>query len=309
MHLALETGQLLQKKQTGFVHDRDAISVYENILFAYALFRSRLSDCVLEGKSLVERLLKFERDGNFPVYLHEYPQTLDPYLGLRILPILFWINHDFSHVIGDLKQELQMCIFRIVKRAQSLDLPPWAAYRLDAFDGKIGSLPQTCMDWGEALISLQIAEKKGASIEETIAAACKLWHPALSLYIGPTMRRNQERHELALSLFDLFMCHFQKTHPKRAERPDPLFLRGALIRPLSFEPVFNAYPVPYVDFNPEAECPLFIAWENHTFVLAKKHMRVEGNAEGLILRLSDLEEMGENFFLDHQPDHDLRIYG
>ncbi len=317
--LALQSGRMLQRKQTGFVHfchqseDRlthDTIPVLENALFALSLFRSRLSDNVLEGKGLIEKLLAFEVEGNFPTYLHEYPKCLDPYLGLRLLPVLFWITVDFSHVIGDLKEKLENCINRILAQVDKTDLPDWVQFRLDAFNGKIGSLPKTFYHWSEALISLQLAEKKGADITAILEEVSKLWHPELSLYTGPALRRHQDGHTPELSLFDLFLCQWQKKFPKRAEKLQAVHLRGALIRPLRFELNFPSKPVPYIHFASEEECPLFIAWETHTFVLAKRHLQVEGNAKELVLHLGEEEDdIGMNFFLDHHSDHEIFVNG
>lgn len=318
INFAVEAGRKLQKKQTGFVHycsqsedltTHDTIPVLENALFALSLFRTRLSDNVLEGKALIEKLLKFEVDGNFPNFLHAYPQITDSYLNLRLLPILFWICVDFGHVIGGLKQILEACIERIIARAKSSEhLANWAQFRLDAYEGKIGPLPNSLHEWSEALISLQLAEKRGAEIETALKEGFKLWHPELSLYIGPALRRNQHGSEPELTLFDLFMCQWQKRFTERTGRLAPVHLQGALIRPLGYEPEFPQQPVPFVHFNKEEECPLFIAWEKHSFVLAKHHLRVEGRAEDLEIYLKDAgDDFAVHFYFNYHPDHEIFI--
>ncbi len=315
-NLALQAGRLLQKKQTGFVHycyqcedgqTHDTIPVLENALFALSLFRSRISDHVLEGKALVERLLPFEREGNFPLYLHEFPQTLDPYLGLRLLPVFFWMVTDFGHVMGGVKEALIRCIDQIICHAEGIELPDWAQFRLDAFKGRVGFLPNTLYDWSEALISLQIAEKKGVKIEEAIQEGCKLWHRSLRTYIGPAHRRHQMREEPDLTVFDLFMSQWDQSLDDQMLRP--IHLRGALIRPLSIKPTFCEKPMPFIHFNPKEECPLWIGWERHTFVLAGKHLKVEGDAEELILHCNSEEEIPVNFYLDYHSDHEVFING
>lgn len=320
VNFAIETGRNYQKKQTGFIHycyqsedltTHDTIPVLENALFALSLFRSRLTDHVLEGKNLIEKLLSFEVEGNFPIYLHAYPQTSDPYLGLRILPALFWVSVDFGHVIGELKQALEKCIERIILRAHTLDpLPNWARFRLEAYEGEVGNLPSTLHDWSEGLVSLQLAERRGAEISQYLSEACKLWHPELSLYIGPAKRFNQDKDQPELTLFDLFMCQWQKKYSSRTKKLGAIHLHGALIRPLSFQPTLPTQSVPFVHIQPDGECPLFIAWEDHTFVLAKQHLKVEFEKEDLIVHLSEEgDDMGVNFFFNYHPEDEFFVNG
>lgn len=308
-------GRQLQKKQTGFVHfckesddlvTHDTIPVLENALFALSLFRSRLADNVLEGKALIEKLLPFEIEGNFPVYLHDYPRCFDPYLGLRLYPILFWLTVDFGHVIGDLKEELVSAMERIIEAAKKQDLPEWAVQRVRAIEGKT---VEVGANLDEALITLQIAEKQGYSIDSQLQEAASYWHPELQLYIGPASQRHQMGEMPEVTLYDLYMCSWQKEFPKRVARPHPIHLKGALIRPLAVELPSASKPVPFVHFNPEDEIPLWIAWGCHTFILSNKHLDITGSSEELILTPTGEDEMVVNFYLDHHQDHDLSIDG
>lgn len=292
-NFALKVGRKMQKRQTGLVHfcyqseDRkthDTIPTLENALFALSLFRSRLADNVMEAKAIIEKLLPFENEGNFPVYLHNFPEQTDPFMGLKLFPVLFWIAHDFSHVIGDLKVKLPACMERIIKRAKALDLPPWADFRLKAIEGEVGSFPKTVFDWGEGLVSLQIAEKKGADTREAFEMATSLWHPDLSLYIGPISQRHQDGLYPEVNLFDLFMCEWQKKIPTRLEALPPVCLKGALIRPRDV--VFANKPVPFIDHD-----PLFIAWSDHSLTMAKKG------------------EESIDFYLNYHPDHGIFVDG
>ena len=310
---AVEMGRKMQKKETGLIHIDERIPLLENALFALSLFRTRLSDNVLEGKALIRKILAFEKEGSFPCFLHEYPDCLDPYLGLRLLPIFFFIIEDFPHVIGDLKEALEESMKRITQKASTSDLPAWAVFRMEAMIGKIGPLPNTVYEWGLALISLQIAEKKGADIESAIAQATHHWHPELGMYIGPNLQRHQDGYFPMTSVFDLFMNNWQKASFERIHRVGPILLYQALIYPLSFEPTFSEKRVPFVDFEKRGETPLFIAWKKHSFVFAKQHTEVSGNAENLEITLptnlptSDFMEV--NFFLDHHEDHELLVNG
>ena len=102
IELNLSAAAIAQSPQTGYIHlnyeeiaRSDTIPLLENFSFALALFRSRLTENVFKGKALLEKLLAFEVDGNFPVYLHEYPQCKDRDFSLEILPVLHWVLFHF----------------------------------------------------------------------------------------------------------------------------------------------------------------------------------------------------------------------
>lgn len=310
-------GRQLQKKQTGLIHycyqsedpsSHDTVPIYENALFALALFRSRLSDHVLEGKKIIEKILHFEKNGFFPTYLHDYPSIHNTHLILHLLPVFYWVRTDFAHVIGELKEKLEESMERMLKNAKNLSLPAWGKLRLEAFEGKAQALPQSANDWGEALISLQIAEKKGENIDSFIQNISELWDPALSLYIGPKKEAQQEEHYPKLTLLDLFICEWQKKYPARAKIQRPVHLRGVLIRPR--ELYFEEKPIPCVQIHPSEEWPFMIAWDDHTFVLAKKGVEISGTAEELIcLPSPEGDEMKVSGYLNYHPDHEILVDG
>lgn len=311
---AIAIGKKLQSRQTGFLHycsqsedhiTHDTIPVYENALFALALFRTKIVENVLEGKEIINKILAFEIPAGFPTYLHEYPSVVDPYLELRLLPIFFWILQDFSTVIGSLSGQLEECLTRIVGRVEKVDLPKWGEFRLKAYKGKIGPTPTTHFEWGEVLVSLQMAQKLGADIAFLMQEAAQFWHSQLGLYIGPTKRVHQYRSDVEVVLFDLFMAHFAGHLPKRMEQAAPIDLRGALLRPYSLE--FGERPAFYRVFHSENECPLFIAWEDHTFVLAKQNCQIEEVGSELLIRCD--EEMGINFYLNYLPGQSIFVNG
>src|SRR4051812_26440911 len=105
VELALNAGRKRQSEVTGFVHlcyenpdhNRDTIPVYENLCFALALLRSRTAENVLEARALLDKLLAFEIGGQFPVYLHEFPQCR----FTRAYPVISYILRDFHGVLGD----------------------------------------------------------------------------------------------------------------------------------------------------------------------------------------------------------------
>jgi len=121
--LNLQAARKRLSPQTGWVHHcyesegtrHDTIPLLENLCFALALFRSRLSDDILQGRQLLEKLLAFEVQGEFPIYLHEYPTIRDRGSSLDLLPALLHIQKEFGIVLGEgLQKQLAAAIARIL---------------------------------------------------------------------------------------------------------------------------------------------------------------------------------------------------
>lgn len=205
--LALKAGRKRQSPQTGFLHIGDTIPVYENACFALALFRSRLTDDVLEGKRILERLLGFEVNGHFPIHLHEYPECRDWSLSSRMRPIFHAVLRDFGPVLGELMPKIEATLARIVSRPSKEE-------------------PQTATEWGEALIAAQMSTD-----QEIVQRAVSHWHPELFAYTGPCVHA-QDGHLPALTLYDLFMIQMAETVPARFLEEHPLHLQAALVYPL-----------------------------------------------------------------------------
>lgn len=221
--MALLSGRRRQSKQTGFIHHcpesswqnplHDTIPLLENFSFALALFRSRLAENVLEGKALLEKLLPFEVEGNYPIYLHEYPQCKRKSLSQHILPYLHWIYTDFHPLLGEeLREKVKACLERI----EALPKEP------------IGKITHSPTKWADFLIALQMSS---SSIDEGVKAAAAHWHPSLLAYIGSPAQLFQEKEQPALTLYDLFMGELFQRFPQRALVDHPIHLQSAIIRP------------------------------------------------------------------------------
>lgn len=122
IEIAVQAGRRRQSLRSGFIHyfpgfegHADTIPIFENFCFAFALFRLKTTESVKEGKEIIEKLLSFQlEDGNFPVYLHEYPKAWDFKLGAKIGPILKQILVDFGHVLNsDYKDRLKNALNKI----------------------------------------------------------------------------------------------------------------------------------------------------------------------------------------------------
>lgn len=113
--LVAAAGRKRQSPRTKFVHFEDTIPIYENFCFALALFRLKTAESVQEGKELVERLLAFQgTDGNFPVFLHDFPKCWDFKLGSKISYILQYLLRLFGPVLGaQLKEKIEGALQKI----------------------------------------------------------------------------------------------------------------------------------------------------------------------------------------------------
>lgn len=170
--LALAACRKRQSPRTGFVHlfageepSQDTIPVYENFLFAFALFRQKTAESVLEGKELVERLVGFQTEcGNFPTYLHDFPRCWDHSLPLKIAPIAVHLLRAFGSILGaELKELLEKALGKMIRFAVSRNQEQpyssvWQA-RLQALQGKAPAISETASfsahDWFEWIVASQ----------------------------------------------------------------------------------------------------------------------------------------------------------
>lgn len=287
--LALKAGRQLQSPQTGLIHfcyenksSRDTIPTLENVAFALALMRSRMSDQVLEGKAILEKLLAFEVGGNFPVYLHQFPACHDWKMPERLSPYFYWIVREFGSVLGSLKNQLEPFI-----RPPQLNLSP-----------------QSAADWAELCIAAQMAERL-----DLLQEAAQHWNSALGLYTGPSFRRSQEEGQPALSLLDLMMGEWTGHFSRRALQFHPLHLRASIIQPAQV----TAGNDPVFILKSESEVPLYIAWGSseqlHTFTLAKKHLHLVGDEIFFSEEVPEEENYELAFYLNVHPDHQILFNG
>ena len=168
--LAVAAGRKRQSQRTKFIHEATAVEVipvYENFCFAFALFRQKTAEAILEGRELVDRLLAFQTgEGNFPIYIHDYPKCWNVHLGLKVAPILIHLLRDFGLILGDcLKVKLEVSIKKILHFSETgSPLPPLWEMRFLACKGvdSAGAVElSTAEQWYEWLISEQLSRKEG----------------------------------------------------------------------------------------------------------------------------------------------------
>lgn len=238
----LSAARLAQSPQTGYIHlnydsytERDTIPLLENFCYALALLRSRLADNILDAKALLEKLLAFEVDGNYPIYLHDFPQCKDRSFSLDLLPVFHWILADFRPALGEpLACRLEMSIGRILSHGYKMHaqrpLSKSAEFRLKSYFEPHAApdwTPQSPEEWAEALISLQMAQSRGVSLAAPLLEmALQKWDPQLCAYIGP---QNYEKQEPAVTLFDLFMGHYFGRYSRRALEARRVHLLSSLV--------------------------------------------------------------------------------
>lgn len=176
IELALLYARKQQSAKTGFLHlhrsdffSFETIPVYENFLFAKALFHTKVADFVLEARAILEKLFAFQVEGkNFPIYLHEFPKCYDLVQALRIATIVRQLQDQFAPFLGSFLQEKMAHFLSEVKAfyAQEKLSLLWKRRYFALFH-----LPQedlwspledfgSCEEWFEELITLQLEKKE-----------------------------------------------------------------------------------------------------------------------------------------------------
>ncbi|MBS3904129.1 MAG: hypothetical protein KGZ39_02240 [Simkania sp.] len=269
--LSLSAGRRRLSAQTGFVHccyEEEAachhtIPLFENGCYVLALFRSRLSEDIAEGKALLERLLAFEIEGNFPVYLHEFPQCRSRSIALDLLPLFVHIEKDFHHVLGEsLKNKLQGVLKRILeyldKEHEKLPFPAHLWLKREALKERCTLVPfhpRSSVELSSFLIALQLCTSYS---DEQLAWLSAYWHQGLSMYCGPQGRESVLEHRPAPSLLDLFMAQWRGHVPERLKKDHPILLQASLIMPFTSAPSDCSHQeIPYEILQEES--PVFTA--------------------------------------------------
>ena len=261
--LAIACGRKRLNVQTNFVHhfnhpegDETPVTIptVENILFALALFRSRTAENIHEAKALLERILPFQCAGNFPVYLHEFPNCRDRYLGYHLLPPLYWIISQFHHILGqELKARLEgsaRALMSYVLATQEAKPAPGQiaikAYAAAEAFGKYWQLNEgvakiqfgaksALMDralWhcpahlGESMAALQLSETAFPEFWQHIS---NTWDRATCAYCGPALKEYQQGFEPQTTLYDLYLGYLTDSFSARALADGIHLLQGALI--------------------------------------------------------------------------------
>lgn len=275
--IALSCARNIQSGQTGFLHycyksydDEPAhtIPISENLLFALALLRTRMADSISEAKNVIDKLLHFQNlrnddsHGNFPIYLHDYPQCRDPLLAAQLLPALYWILLDFRKVLGsDLGNRLQhateLLLKYILKSVKQGGAPYAIEMKIAASAQVLGALLEKkeiekegiemlaklnsqgiVASWyspsqmGDMLIALEMVATpfSDGPWKEFWEHLSSTWHRKSCCYIGPALEERQKQYEPQATVYDLFMGHYSGTYSYRSFMIHPYQLQSVLIR-------------------------------------------------------------------------------
>lgn len=308
-----------QSKQTGYIHlnysDSDAIPqtipIVENVLFCYALFRSRSVEQITEAKNKLKNLLSFQlvngnEEGNFPQYLHDFPNSSDPSIGIQLLAPLYWMIKQFDTVLGgELRDQIHLCVLKIfsysLKKDTTKPFPYFLKIRLYAALWAFGELFKNeewekngkeileklsidqLADWsttkqlGDILVGLQMRYPHLSQspwvnfwkrMEET-------WHAPLCAYMGPCFREWEEGEEPKATLYDLYCGYFAGSFSERS-----LALKEHLIHSILIQPSDHFKPF----------CPGLIQ-EKHWQTVAESHYAIT-----LLEKVSEINPAIENTY-------------
>lgn len=309
---AISSGKKWQSSETGFIHfhphegeDAKSIPIKENFLFALALLRSNTAENILEGKSMIEKLLPFQGETkSFPLYLHQYPVCFDRFHGVEILVILYWIQKLYHTVLGgELNQKIEKVKKELLDHAKRMEeekeAPYGTALRIAAISQDVARaeklLKQLSLkdpeEIAHVITALQILS---FSIPEQIFST---WHSKACSFLGPTP---QKELEPVVTLYDLYMGYFSDSFSARAMREHPILLQGALIQPTDQRLKLSEHPFA-ITHN-----PFRIVWgtpeRTHTFVNEGAFpSSIEENA-----LIFDNEEMIA-FYMDVSDEFSFRV--
>jgi hypothetical protein len=314
--LALAAARKRRSPRTGFVHlfstdatATDTIPLYENFCFALALCREKKAETVLEAKDLVSRLLAFQGgEGNFPIYLHDYPRCFDPHSGLKIGAALCFLLREFGSVMGvELGEKMGAALRQVLHWASLKSWTPLWERRLQALAGNEGF---SFLD----LSSLTAEELWEETVTRSVLGQETEipFHETLCCFMGPTVGRRQGGYEPIPFLVEWAVAPFFSTR-LLADHPSQILLPlGFLARPRI------AASGPWdvtVDPHPRAAHWVQVLWGHerlHSLVLPRGsgRVRVATTKTGLELEI-DLDPTAEEvaFYCDSVPEHRWAVDG
>jgi hypothetical protein len=276
----VSAGRSNQSPQTNFMHycytsqdeiEHDTIPVYENVLFANSLLRSRSAENILEAKSILSKILKFQNKnegigkGNFPIYLHDYPECKDRFVAAHLLPPFYWMIKQFSPVLGsELTQQLKDTAELALDHCQATQnhkpAPFHIALKIAAAQKVFGEMLQDKdlqkkgedlidqlrkqseePDFGtwysppylaDILVALQMAYPsiQDSPWKHVWNLLQETWHAQSLHYIGPGIREFQRGNESEVTLYDYFLGNLSGKFSWRAFSDHPRQIQGVLVQ-------------------------------------------------------------------------------
>lgn len=336
--LSLLAAKKRQSPRTGFVHffgadpeAVDTIPIYENFCFALALCREKRSETVLEAKDLLKRLVSFQgEEGNFPIYLHDFPRCYDPFAGLRLGSILVKLVGEFEPVLGpELKLKLEKALSKILdharKRRDEKKLPPLWELRYAALCGTDFSVSEELfspVDLWEHAVSCGLQ-----GIECSVP-----FHEGIGAYAGPTYGDAQFGLEPMPQAIEYVACK-ELTSRLKAIRPAQIGTVACDALQISSVDAFNGWIVNQGDSfhmiaakqtekNSGFAHALRVLWKGeilHSLVLPRSHAAIKADPVGQQMEMEialpeQFDPLEDDHFeiclyLDAHPENQIGVDG
>lgn len=330
--------------QTGYIHllyhhkdDKPEVTipVMENFLYAWALLRSKTAENILEAKNHLDKLLPFQAELGFPVYLHEFPQVKDRVLNFHIYALLAGILKGFQGVLGhELKGKIEAAMQRLFVNCQmslsEFNVPFSAQVRAacaandTAWLTALAANPawHSTADLGTLIGSLytvypRLADSPWKGFWEQLQID---WHRNTMSYQGEAKLDYQNGYEPQATLLDLVMGVFYGTLSKRALADGPHLLQAPWIPQIDEEASEKYEPPFHLATNP-FRCHFGSPERVHTLVCQGGNIRSlqitrDGDDVEMIFDLDTLPETEEKeklreivFFLDYADTHSITFNG
>lgn len=343
MNLSLAAGEKRISQETDYLHLKyhsldevnQTIPLLENFLFTLSLFKTRSTENVTRAKGFLEKLLYFQiADGEFPVYLHEYPECKDRYLSISLLAPLYWIYHGFHQILGStLKGRLEKALTLLLDYSLKILIdknPPYymrmrlgsAAYAIGKLLGSedyvktgeamLAEFEKETDNWhyqrhlGDLIIAAQMADPKFS--QKFMNHLCKMWNTVLSCYIGPRIEEYQSGFEPEVTLYDLFMGYLTKKFSKRALKESPVHLHAVLIQEcdLIVDEKLGSYDFTFTESNAQEKCTSQKGFTPYKLVFGSSERLHSLALEGVNCQKIDFKADANKheflFFLDAVPE-------
>jgi hypothetical protein len=282
--LAVSAGRKRQSARTGFIHDEEAIPLYDNFCFAFALFRQKTSASVTEGKELVERLIAFQSpEGNFPAFLHDYPRCFDLQMAVKVAPILLYLLRDYGPVLGEFKDKIGAALALALSHRP--EKPFWENRYRSCVGEPLLPLDTTSfspLDWTHWIITAQLAGQTHFSLP---------YNDDLQLLL--THADSQEKGEPCPNPIEWLLA--EGNYSARLLRDHPHQLFAALLFPFTYQP------------TPLADSSFRLFWKGSTLHSLFAKTLVFDLPEEPPLGKHDLFEVA--LFTDISPETELFVEG
>ena len=346
---ALIAGRKRKSMQTGFLHlhyhmkdDQPelTIPILENFLYAWTLLRSRTAENILEAKNHLEKLLPFQTDQGFPLYLHDYPQVKDRVLSFHLLGVFAGIIDGFKTVLGsELKGRLEQGSEELWKNCQEalqdFNVPFPAQVRAacaakllklsngeDHLKSLVNLSWHTTEDLGVIVAALYTVYPSlvGTPWEDFWEKLRSNWHVSTQSYIGEVKQEYQFGFEPQATLLDLVMGIYYEKLSKRAVAETPHLLQAPWV-PLICEEVAAVDEVPFSLMINPFRCHWGNIERAHTLACLGGNARAvhyahQGKEVEIVFELDTLPDTDDKeklrevvFYLDHADVHQVRFSG